>query len=99
MERLSKAFFGVKVQYSFHVLVIRFFGIIVSLILIITSIVILASSDGIKSTCHDYCFVSCLPFPFWAPYDQKWWYCDDCDLVTADTQKNKDTQNRHRHSG
>jgi len=99
MERLSKAFFGVKVQCSFQVLVIKLFRIILSLILIVTSVVILASSDGTASTCHDCCFVSCLPFPFWALYDQKWWYCDNCNLVTADAHKNKDTRNRQMRSG
>eukprot|EP00555_Chaetoceros_dichaeta_P010527 CAMPEP_0198255872 /NCGR_PEP_ID=MMETSP1447-20131203/5911_1 /TAXON_ID=420782 /ORGANISM="Chaetoceros dichaeta, Strain CCMP1751" /LENGTH=622 /DNA_ID=CAMNT_0043942361 /DNA_START=191 /DNA_END=2059 /DNA_ORIENTATION=- len=92
MERLSKAFFGVEYNWmsKFQVVVVKFFGIILSLILIIVSLVILANGDGTQS-CH-YCrFVSCVPFPFWAPYDQKWWYCDDCDLVTADARQNKDT--------
>jgi len=99
MERLSKAFFGVKLQCSFQVLVIIFFGIILILILVITSVIILASSNGTTSTCHDCCFVSCLTFPFWALYDQNWWYCDDCNLVTADAHKNKDTRNRQMRSG
>lgn len=91
MERLSKAFFGVEINWmsKCQVVAVKSFGIILSLILIIVSLVILANGD--LESCH-YCrFVSCVPFPFWAPYDQKWWYCDDCDLVTADARQNQDT--------
>jgi len=75
-------------------------GTIISAIFLPEYISVGASGDGTTSMCHDCRFFSCLPFPFWAPYDQKWRYCDDCDFVTADAhKKNKDARNRQRRSG
>jgi len=47
-------------------------GTIISALFLPEYISVGASGDGTTSTCHDCRFVSCLPFPFWAPYDQEW---------------------------
>ena len=93
LERLSKAFFGVqkglmsKVQNG----LVRFFGTILSIVFIIITFVVLIRSDGKRTPCQGCRYVSCVPFPFWAEYEDKWWYCDDCDLVTADAVQNTQT--------
>lgn len=82
MERLSKAFFGVSTNcatYSRNIMV-RCFGIILSLILLIVTVTILARSKGRRIPCQGCRYFSCVPFPFWAEEDKKWWYCDDCPL-------------------
>jgi len=94
LERLSKAFFGVK-RGLCSVIVgtfLRFFGVILSVFCIIITVVILAESDGKRiSNCRGCRYVSCVPFPFWADSDNKWWYCDDCDLVSADARQSLTT--------
>jgi membrane associated rhomboid family serine protease len=94
LERLSKAFFGVK-RGLCSVIVgtfLRFFGVILSVFCIIITVVILAESDGKRiSNCRGCRYVSCVPFPFWADSDNKWWYCDDCDLVSADARQSLST--------
>ena len=47
-----------------EIILVRLFGTILSLIIIIPSLVILAGSNGTSSTCHDCHFISCVPFPF-----------------------------------
>lgn len=61
---------------------LRLSGLILSIIAIMVTTVILVNSDGVTSPCPGCRYVSCVPFP---PNAQdKWWYCDDCDVVTAD---------------
>jgi hypothetical protein len=60
----------------------RFFGLIISIIAIMVTTVILVQSDGVSSPCHGCRYISCVPFP--PATEDKWWYCDDCDVVTAD---------------
>jgi hypothetical protein len=52
----------------------------------------LATMDPGKSPCNGCRYVSCVPFPFFT--EDKWWYCDDCDFVTADLYKNGDIYSR-----
>jgi membrane associated rhomboid family serine protease len=93
LERLSKAFFGVQKGLMSKVQnwLVRFFGILLSLCFIIITLVVLIRSDGTRTPCKGCRYVSCVPFPFWAEYADKWWYCDDCDLVTADAKQNTRT--------
>jgi len=94
LERLSTAFFGVKkgLLFKFQTHLVRFFGLTLSIVCICISVVVLAESDGKRVTnCRGCRYVSCVPFPFWSPYDKKWWYCDDCDIVKADARQNRIT--------
>ena len=93
IERLATGFFGVtpsslqdggkhrrwsKVKHA----IFRYSGLILSVIMIMVTTVILIQSDGVTNPCHGCRYISCVPFPPRA--DDKWWYCDDCDIVTAD---------------
>lgn len=82
MERLSKAFFGVSTSCvtRFQNGFIRFFGLILSGVLIITTVAILFRDDSAEFKCRGCRYVSCVPFPFWAESEDKWWHCDDCEL-------------------
>ena len=61
---------------------IKFCGLIISIALIMVTTVWLATtSDATQSPCSGCRYISCVPFPFFS--DDKWWYCDDCDFVTA----------------
>ncbi len=95
LERLSTAFFGVQKPgffMEFRQNLVRFFGMILSIICIVISVILLARSNGERiANCRGCRYVSCVPFPFWSSYDNKWWYCDDCDLVTADARQNRVT--------
>ena len=64
--------------------VIRFFGLIITLASIIATIIILLKGDATGTPCPGCTWLSCVPFPPWEDNDSKWWYCDDCDRVTAD---------------
>lgn len=91
LERLSKAFFGVQKGFmsKFQNGLVRFIGTILSIVLIVITLILLMKSDGERLTsCRGCRYVSCVPFPFWADYEDKWWYCDDCDLVRADARLN-----------
>jgi hypothetical protein len=86
----AKSFFGGMQSSTFdkiRTFTIKFCGLIISIALIMVSTVWLAtSSDPTKSPCNPCRYVSCVPFPFFS--DDKWWYCDDCDFVTATLIKN-----------
>lgn len=90
MERLSKAFFGVSTSCwtRFQNGLIRFFGLIVSIVLIIVTVAILFRPDGANVTCKGCRYVSCVPFPFWVDAEDKWWHCDDCELPNIANQAN-----------
>jgi len=94
MERLSKAFFGVQTKFvsRLQTALIRFSGIIFSVIFIITSFIVLASlKNGDQIRCRGCRYISCVPFPFWETRN-KWWYCDDCNkpMVEAELYKAQD---------
>ena len=87
IQRLSADFFGVTDEGwkgQAKQIVTRFCGIIVSLVSIVTTLVVLFQGDPSKSPCPECTWLSCVPFPPWGKYDEKWWYCDDCGRVTAD---------------
>ena len=83
IEKLATSFFGVGKGKDSQIrnLILRFFGLLISVITIMVTTVLLSQSDGSTSPCHGCRYVSCIPFPF---REDKWWYCDDCDFVTAD---------------
>ena len=75
MERLSKAFFGVRSNCRSRMqgACVRFTGIIVSVLLVIVTTIILFQSNENYLNCRGCRYVSCVPFPFWADKDEKWW--------------------------
>lgn len=87
---LPVGFFGVSVSRleKLRTLTVRFFGVILSVVLIIVTISILSTMKPGDSPCPNCRYVSCLPMPFWS--DTKWWYCDDCDFVTATLYRSPD---------
>ncbi|KAL3807618.1 hypothetical protein ACHAXA_008628 [Cyclostephanos tholiformis] len=86
MERLSTDFFGIATTFWTRLrnILIRFSGLILSVVLIMITTGVLVDLDVGKSPCPGCRYVSCVPFPPWAGEDNKWWYCDDCSKVTAD---------------
>jgi len=94
MERLPLNFFGVPTDGCSRLRngLVRFFGLILSVILIMVSTALLVESDGgTTSPCGTCRYASCVPFPPWAGEDDKWWYCDDCHKATADAIQDEDT--------
>ena len=88
IERLSTDFFGIaksKCERARNVIV-RFAGLILSVVLIMITTAVLVDSSGTGSPCINCRYISCVPFPPWANEDNKWWYCDDCARVTADAK-------------
>jgi membrane associated rhomboid family serine protease len=93
LERLASTFFGIRTtkesQWSrLTGMLLRFFGLIVSIIAIMVTTIVLVQSDGVTSPCSGCRYISCVPFPPNA--EEKWWYCDDCDVVTADIYQSTD---------
>ena len=80
MERLPSDFFGMEESCWSQAkqIVVRFLGLIVSVISIIVTVVILLEGDGESTPCPNCTWLSCVPFPPWESQSQKWWYCDDC---------------------
>jgi membrane associated rhomboid family serine protease len=86
MGRLSTDFFGLEegmLPRTKH-FIARFFGVIISVAAIIATLVILLNGDGETDPCPACTWLSCVPFPPWEADNSKWWYCDDCNRVTAD---------------
>eukprot|EP00557_Chaetoceros_sp_GSL56_P013525 CAMPEP_0176483410 /NCGR_PEP_ID=MMETSP0200_2-20121128/3902_1 /TAXON_ID=947934 /ORGANISM="Chaetoceros sp., Strain GSL56" /LENGTH=942 /DNA_ID=CAMNT_0017879807 /DNA_START=143 /DNA_END=2974 /DNA_ORIENTATION=- len=69
----------------------HFFGIILTVTIMIASFTILMQGDGVTSPCKSCKVFSCVEFPPWASPSDKWWYCDDCAGVTADARINPET--------
>lgn len=86
IERLSKGFFGLEETWAIHAknVIIRFFGIIVSVVCLIVTLIILIQGDGESTPCPNCTWLSCVPFPPWEGERNKWWYCDDCGTITAE---------------
>lgn len=86
MERLSSDFFGVEQSCwsQSKQIVVRFFGLIVSVLGIMVATIILLEGDGATTPCPSCTWLSCVPFPPWEGQSNKWWYCDDCGRVTAE---------------
>jgi hypothetical protein len=87
IEPLAVGFFGVNstTWNKIRMLMVKFCGLIISVILIMVTTVVLATSDPSKSPCEKCRYISCVPFPFFR--EEKFWYCDDCDQVTANLFK------------
>jgi len=85
MERLSSDFFGMEQSCWMKTkqVIVRFFGVIVSVIGILIATIILMEGDGQYNPCPTCTWLSCVPFPPWEGAATKWWYCDDCERVTA----------------
>lgn len=95
IDRLAVGFFGLSSSASVQStgsssknlqqtkdLLLKLSGLMASVVAIMVTTVLLIQSDGVTSPCHGCRYLSCVPFPPRA--DDKWWYCDDCDFVTAD---------------
>jgi hypothetical protein len=87
IEPLAVGFFGVDTSTwdKIKMLVVRFFGLILAMVLIMVSTVWLATSNPGETPCKNCRYISCVPFPF--NKEDKWWYCDDCDFVVANLYK------------
>lgn len=85
IQRLSVGFFGMEEGWTSQAkhFVIRFFGVLISLASILTTLVVLFKGNATTTPCPKCTWLSCVPFPPWAHSDNKWWYCDDCSRVTA----------------
>uniref|UniRef100_A0A7S1YHZ9 rhomboid protease n=1 Tax=Grammatophora oceanica TaxID=210454 RepID=A0A7S1YHZ9_9STRA len=93
IERLEAGFFGLrsgtwnKIQHG----CVRFGGLVLSVICIMVTVVVLVESEGGRTTpCSGCRYVSCVPFPPWS--QDKWWYCDDCNIVTADALRSDNSE-------
>jgi hypothetical protein len=86
MDRLSVDFFGMEESFMAQTkhFFTRFFGVIVSIASIAITLVILLRGDATTTPCPGCTWLSCVPFPPWESENNKWWYCDDCNSVTAD---------------
>lgn len=88
IEPLAVSFFGVNSSAwaKIRSFTLRFGGLMLSMVLILVSTVALATmADPRESPCNSCRYISCVPFPIFQ--EDKWWYCDDCDFVTADLYK------------
>jgi hypothetical protein len=65
----------------------RFLGLAISLCLIGATTAVLATMNLESPPCSNCRYISCVPFPFGS--EAKWWYCDDCDFVTANIYINE----------
>lgn len=61
----------------------RSIGLLVCITGIIASSFVLFSGDGETNPCTTCTKLSCVTFPPWADNENKWWYCDNCGLATA----------------
>ena len=86
MERLSGDFFGMEENCWSQTkqILVRFFGLIVSVLSIIITAIILLEGNGQTTPCPSCTWLSCVPFPPWESQNNKWWYCDSCGQVTAE---------------
>jgi membrane associated rhomboid family serine protease len=84
IEPLAHGFFGLR-KFAPCSFFLRFFGLILSVVGIMVSVAVLVGSDGTSNPCHGCRYVSCVPFPPGAA--EKWWYCDDCAVVSGQAKK------------
>jgi membrane associated rhomboid family serine protease len=87
IKRVSTNFLGEFQQWGFFQrtkqLFRIYFGLVLSLFAIIGGIVLLMNGDGVTSPCPGCSVISCVEFPPWVSYNNRWWHCDDCSTVTA----------------
>ena len=94
MQRVSTDIFGQQKKTFWSSLkrnILRFFGIILTVLGMCTALAFLMNGDGQTSPCTSCDALSCVPFPPWGAYENKWWYCDDCGSITADARINSET--------
>jgi hypothetical protein len=86
LERLSADFFGIDNGFMSRAkqLLMRYLGLLVTFVAIISTLIVLLRSDGVSTPCPKCTWLSCVQFPPWEDASSKWWYCDDCGRVTAD---------------
>lgn len=87
IEPLAVGFFGVNSSTwnKIRMLIVKFSGLIISVVLIMITTTWLATSNPGESPCETCRYISCVPFPFFR--EEKFWYCDDCDQVTGNLFK------------
>lgn len=85
MERLSSDFFGMEDTTLTIIknIVIRSFGLLLSLLSISVTLGFLLNMDPSSTPCPNCSWLSCVPFPPWENATNKWWYCDNCNTATA----------------
>lgn len=73
IERLSTDFFGIATSFwtKLRNILLRFSGLIISVVLIMITTAVLVDTDVGKSPCPSCRYVSCVPFPPWAGEDNK----------------------------
>lgn len=59
----------------------RYFGLILSMLCMGVATIFLFRGDGTTSPCKSCGALSCVSFPPWSNYDNRWWYCDECGEV------------------
>ena len=64
-------------------IIFRYFGLIVSLVVMIVATIFLFNGDGTTSPCKFCGVISCVSFPPWVDSDSRWWYCDNCGEVSG----------------
>ena len=86
IQLVSPKFFGDERQcfHKFKILFFRSVGLLVCMSGIIASSVFLFSGDGETNPCTTCTYMSCMTFPPWNEKTEKWWYCDSCELATAE---------------
>ena len=87
IERLSSDFFGLDndaLMTRAKQMFIRSLGLLLTFVSILATLIVLLKGDGISTPCPSCTWLSCVPFPPWESANDKWWYCDDCNRVSAD---------------
>lgn len=82
-HHMSRRFFGIQTGFLNRLWenFVRFFGLIVSVGVIMFSVATLAGMNITDVICTNCRYVSCAPFPFWVDVESQWWHCDDCDKL------------------
>jgi hypothetical protein len=91
IQRLPLSFFGKGKGccHQFRILSCHLFAAVLATFLLVLSSIWLSQSDGVTTPCPSCRYISCAPFPFWT--EDKWWYCDSCESVTAKLYSNDDS--------
>jgi len=96
MKRVNTDIFGDDESISWWAITkrkaIRYFGIILTAAGMLIALAILLGGNGQTTPCKACKAFSCVSFPPWVDYADKWWYCDDCGNVSADARINPTTR-------
>jgi hypothetical protein len=84
LSYLSRKFFGIRtsVWVKMRTKIVGYLAMIISVLGILISFAVVVSF-GENVHCSRCRYISCVAFPFWTAKDNKWWYCDDCDMIKA----------------